>query len=329
MSQVSNKRVLITGATGLIGSHLARRLLAEGATVIAYGRTEDKLRRVFDRDLNNKALSIVVGDVAHGLSRKNIGDVDYIFHAASPISNVDFKEKPVDTIQANIYGSINCLEYLKEQRNGRMIVFSSIAVYGAQFSTETVVSEEETDRTDVLHSVRATYSEAKRMIEVLSHAYSTQYHVDSVIVRLGSVYGYSNPKPNMPFYDFIDKALKGKDIIIYSPGLGRKDNIYVDDVVNGLILVAENGISGEAYNLSAGGEKDNYKSLDEIAGIIVSTVNDMNNNHNVKLVVPPFKGDREPRVMLDNSKIKQLGWKVTVSLENGIRETIRQYMNYR
>ena len=327
MSQMTNKRVLITGATGLIGSHLTRRLLDEGATVVAYGRSEVKLRLVFDQDLKNNALSIVVGNVAQGLSREEIGDVDYIFHAASPISGAEIKEKPVETIKANIDGTIHCLEYLKNQHHGRMVVFSSATVYGNSFSAETTVSEDKTDGADMLHIIQAPYSESKRMIEVLARAYAVQYHVDAVIVRISYAYGYSTPRPNTAFYEFIGKALNGEDVILKNAGMGRRDNIYVDDVVNGLLLVAEKGMTGEAYNLSSNNDGENYRAIDEMARIIVSVVNKIKNNNDIKLIIPAFEGTRRSGIKLDNSKIKQLGWKVTVSLADGIRETIRQYMN--
>lgn len=320
-----DKRVLVTGATGLIGSHLIATLLDKGAIVIAYGRSEVKLKTVFAKYLENSSFSYVTGNISVEIS-EDISELDYIFHAASPISGTEIKIKPVDTIAANIDGTINCLEFLKNQGHGRMIVFSSATVYGNQFSENITVSEEETNRADALHTVNTPYSEAKRMIEVLARAYVTQYKVDSVIVRIGYVYGYSAPRPNTAFYEFIGNAINGETITVNNSGMGRRDNIHVDDVVRGLLLVAEKGMTGESYNLSSNGDANNFRAIDEMAEIIASAVNKLDLEKSVKTEIKPFEGERKPGMKLDNTKAKRLGWSITVGLEEGITETIKKYM---
>ena len=325
MNRFSGKRVLITGATGLIGSHLVKLLLDEGATVIAHGRTEGKLKKVFENNLKNEKFSYVIGNISEKIP-EIVGEVDYIFHAASPISGTEIKFKPVDTISTNIDGTINCLQYLKQQGHGRMIVFSSATVYGNQFMENITVTEEETDKADALHTANTPYSESKRMIEVLARAYATQYEVDSVIVRIGYVYGYSNPRPNTAFYEFIGKAISGDDITLNNSGMGRRDNIHVNDVVNGLLLVAEKGITGESYNISSNGDAGNFRAIDEIAEVIASVVNKLDTQKSVKAVIKPYEGERKPGMKLDNKKAKELGWDIKVGLEDGITETIKEYM---
>ncbi len=321
------KKVLVTGATGLIGSHLVGKLLDCSADVVVMGRNEEKIRSVFGNNIENGHLSYIIGNVSSGIN-DNIGALDYIFHAASPISGIEIKSNPVDTISANLDGTRSCLEYLRKQKvTGRLVVFSSATVYGNQFTKDVVYNEEETNWADPLHTGNTPYSESKRMIEVLARAYHTQYHVDSVIVRIGYVYGYSKLKPNTAFYEFIENVENGKDIVLNNSGMARRDNIHVNDVVDGLLLVAKNGVSGETYNLSTNGDKNNFKAIDEIADMIVECVNDLNGSHKLKTIIKPMEGRRKPGMRLDNSKIKALGWEVKTSFESGIRETIEKYIH--
>lgn len=323
--QYKNKTILVTGATGLIGSHLVRRLINDEANVIALGRSLEKLQLVFAEEQDNDCLRLVCGDVGSGLADLAV-NVDYIFHAASPISGEDIKSNPVDTIKANINGIINCLDFLRSQGNGRLIVFSSATVYGSATNEDISVLESKTDGADVLHSLNAPYSESKRMIEVLAGAYLRQYAVDSVIVRIGYVYGYAYYKPKTAFYEFIANVICGDNIILNNSGFGRRDNIFVDDVVEGLLIVAERGVSGEAYNLSTNGEKGSFKAIDEIANEVAAVANEMIPGNKVKVLTKESNEKRKPGVMLDNNKAKELGWKIRVDLNEGIKETIAKYL---
>lgn len=317
MNAFDRKRILITGATGLMGKNLTERLLEAGASVIALGRTEEKIKKVFSRHLCNDNFSYIVSNISS--SFPDVDKIDYIFHAASPISGTEIRTFPVDTISANIYGVRNCLEFLRKQGYGRLVVFSSATAYGNFNLTEDItVTEDMTDKADALHTSNTPYSESKRMVEVLARAYGIQYGVDSVIVRIGYVYGYTNPRPNTAFYEFIGKAICGESITLNNSGMGRRDNIYVDDVVKGLILVAAEGVNGEAYNLSSNGDLGNFRAIDEIAEIIANVAG-------VEAIVKPIEGKRKPGMKMDNRKAKALGWSVEVGLEEGIVRTVKAY----
>lgn len=333
MNKFADKVILVTGATGLIGSNLVERLLAEGAKVIVMGRNAGKIEKVFHEHLFKGNLSYVAADIAQGVP-KEIGVVDYIFHAASPISGTEIKTRPVDVIKANLNGTEKCLVFLKQQKeqkrvSGRLIVFSSATVYGGNPPHDKSFLEEETYMADILSSGNAAYSESKRMVEVLARAYLIQHGIESVVVRIGYVYGHTKCKPDTAFYQFIDRALAGEDIVVNSVGMGRRDNIYVDDVVDGLVLVALKGIAGEAYNLSSNGEKDNFKAIDEIALMIAAAVNELAKDKITQACIKESAGERNPGVMLDNQKIKKIGWSVETDMQEGIRKTIERYMEKR
>lgn len=319
----SGKRILVTGATGLIGSNLVKALLEENAVVIAQGRTEEKLKYVFEKELESKSLRYIVGNITEGIS-DIVEKVDFIFHAASPISGAEIKERPVDTICANINGTINCFEYLKKQGHGRMIVFSSATVYANINCDDRLVSETDTQIANPLDNRASSYSESKRMVEVIARAYNEQYAVEMVIARISYVYGYSCFKPVTAFYEFIANAIGGEDIVINNSGMARRDNIHVSDVVKGLLLVAVKGENGEVYNISSEGDLDNYKAIDELAIEIAKAANQITGKQ-VRVIMKEKEKKRYSGILLGNEKIKGLGWNVSKSIEEGIFETVKLY----
>lgn len=321
------KNILITGATGLIGSHLANRLSEEKANLILVGRNIQKLDSVFE---NNDNIQKVACDIAVSLP-DNLPELDYIFHAAGPISGNDIKQYPVNLIKANIFGLMNCFEFLKKQKEttgkmGRIIVFSSATVYGINKQDKDIsIKEEETETADSLDFIQSIYSESKRIVEVIAKSYHKQYKLETVIARIAYAYGYTKFAPQTAFYEFIKKAINGEDIVLNNPQIPRRDNIYADDIVSGLLLLAENGISGESYNLSSNGEEDNFKGMDEMANIIVNCVN-KKLGKNIRVIEPENK-NRKPGTMLNNSKIKSLGWKVNTNIVTGIEKTVEKFID--
>lgn len=333
MNDLRDKTALVTGATGLIGSNLVERLLKEGARVIAIGRNEKKMKTIFEDKLDNTNFSYMAADISEKIPGK-AGRVDFIFHAASPIAGQEIRELPINVIEANLSGIKNCLEYLRCQKEkggvtGRLIVFSSITVYGNEilenlFPEGKLVTEYDTRIADSLDSVSAPYSESKRMAEVIAQAYYRQYGIDSVIVRIGYVYGYTKQYPNTAFYEFIGKAVRGENIILNHSGMARRDNIYISDVINALILLCMKGEAGEVYNVSSAGEKGNFKAIDEMAALIASSANCYGKHVNVIKVQKDEK--RIQGVVVDNRKLKALGWSLEVNIEEGILQTVQNYL---
>lgn len=325
-----NKTVLVTGATGLIGSHIVYELLKQkNVNVIAMGRNEEKLKVVFGKYINNVNFKYIKHDITEPIHIEDTV-IDYIFNAAGPMESKIIANSPVDVINCNIKGTVNCIELLKGQQNiygvkGRLIIFSSVTVYKNNTDRDLCVNESDTAATDPLSSANAPYSQSKRMIEVISNAYAKQYNVDVVIARFSTVYGNTAIIPDTAFYEFINRASKGQDIVLNNSGLARRDNIYIDDAVKGILTVASKGKSGEAYNISSNREKGNYASVDEIAEMIAHVYNKKNAKDSKPInVIFKSKADNSRAVglYLDNSRLKKLGWELETSLEKGIANTL-------
>jgi len=334
MSLFLGKTVLVTGSTGLIGSHIVDELMEFGdVKVIALGRSEYRLRQNFSSHIGNPQFSYIVQDISTPL-QDDTPLLDYVFHAAGPTDRATIHQKPLDVISPNLTGIKNLLELLRRQkdasgRSGRLIVFSSVTVYGNYSNQVRTVCEENTETTEVLSSLGAPYSQSKRMVEVIAQAYNKQYGIDIVIARFSTVYGYAKFPASNAFNEFIANALSGNNIILQSRGLPRRDNIYIDDAISGLFRVSLYGGCGEAYNISSNGELGNFVAVDEIAEVILALVNNSNKgmkSGGIKVLYRVNEGkQRRAGLMLNNSKLKKLGWNMSVELTEGIKRTLAYY----
>lgn len=332
MDSFKNKTVLITGATGLIGSRLADALMAVGGVhVIALSRSGRKLRECFAQYAGRPDFEMAAQDAASPLPLRD-REVDAVFHAAGPIEGKVIANTPVDVISPNLLGTANCLELLREQaerggKRGRLVLFSSVTVYKNTTGADLTVSEEDTGITEALDAPGAPYSQSKRMAEVIARAYGRQFGTDTVIARLSTVYGDTRFRPDTAFFEFVRKAMAGEDIVLNRSGAPRRDNIYVDDAVSALLLLCRNGLAGQAYNVSSNGELGNFAAVDEIARIIARTAREsFRRGRDGELrVICGESGIREPGLRLDNRKLKALGWSLKTGMEQGIFNTLDSY----
>ena len=325
----NNSNVLITGATGLVGSHLVKKLL-QGSTakVFALSRSADSLAAQYDEYIDDR-LYIIKQNVCEKIVINE--DVDYIFHGAGPISGDVIRNYPVDVISANIKGLANCCDIAKKQISNsgagpRIIVFSSVTVYGDPTDDEVVVREDDILNNIDIQSVNACYSESKRMSEVMINSMIRQYGLDAVICRFSYIYGEVRNKPNIAIYQFIDSLKNENEIVMNNSGLPKRDYIYIDDVISALCVIAKDGRTGETYNVCSAGDKDNYVSIDEIADKMVSVTN-KHNGANARLTYRNNAGNAKSLngIRVDNSKLKSLGWSIKNNLEDGITKMLQYY----
>lgn len=315
---VSEKSFLVTGASGLIGSCIIDLLMLAnqyGANnhVYALGRSFEKLNKRFCSFSNNKYFHIIAQDVCTPLEDNY--DFDYIVHGASNADPVSYAKYPVETMVTNILGGKNILDYGKLHKKCKITILSTFEVYGN--SDKDVYSESAVGILD-FNQFRSCYPESKRSLEIMSRCYVDEYGVNVNVARLSSIFG-----PTMAANDskahaqFLRNALAGKDIVLKSKGLPRRTYCYVVDAVTGILTVLFKGEKSESYNIS------NEKSVASIAEI-AQTVADIAGKEVIFELPSEIeqKGFSKPQnCILDNHKLRDLGWNGRYTLLDGMKET--------
>ena len=242
---------------------------------------------------------------------------DYIIHCASNADPKSYAIQPVETILTNILGNKNVLDYCKEYKKCRMLLTSTFEVYG-EISNTSVYKENMSGIIDQT-VLRNAYPESKRSCELLLRSYVDEYNINAVICRLPSVYGPTMLKSDSKAHgQFIKNALNKENIVLKSRGEQRRTYSYVVDVVSGIFKVLFNGLNGEIYNVA---NENSIASIAEVASICAEiagtkVVFDLPD----KIEKKGFSQSKD--CILDNSKLKSLGWNGKYTLKQGLVETI-------
>lgn len=311
--------VLVTGATGLIGSCIIDLLMFSNERghhfdVYALGRNKEKLSARFEAFKESDHLHFIEQDIMMPLDSSV--SYDYIMHGASNADPRNYALYPAETMLINLEGAKNVLNYCKENRNTKALLMSTFEVYGN--AGKDMYAETDCGVVDI-NKIRSCYPESKRCMEILTRCYVDEYGVKAVIGRLSSIYGPTMAKDDSKAHaQFIRNGLKGEDIVLKSKGEQRRTYCYVIDAVTGLLCALEKGTFGEAYNIA---NENAVVSIAEVAQTVASIVG-------VKVIMKlpddlEKKGYSVPQnCILDNSKIKQLGWDGHYDIISGIKETI-------
>jgi UDP-glucuronate decarboxylase len=321
--QFNNKKILIIGASGLIGTYMIDILMYNNKKynlnirVIANGRNEKSLRDRFKDYLSDSRFTYVIGDI--NANFKYDQTVDYIFHLASNTHPRAYATHPIETLMTNIEGTYNLLNYAKKYLKGRFIFPSSVEIYGQASETQKKFSEQDCGYIDC-NTFRACYNEGKRAGESLCQAFIKEYNLDIVIPRLCRVYG-----PTLKLDDskalsqFLKNGVAKENIVLKSKGTQYFSYLYVGDIVNALLFLAQKGARGEAYNVA---DKDSDIRLANLAQNIATIAG-------TKVVFDlPDKQEtvgysKAINAILDATKISKLGWKCQYTIKEGLEETLR------
>lgn len=316
------KRILITGATGLIGYTLSSALLYYSKTrnahiqVVALVRDTERARKKFESQLAEKCeLEFVCGTVEE--LPKIEGQIDYIVHGASPTASAYFVEKPVETILAAVLGTGNVLELAKEKGSLGFVYLSSMEVYG-EIMDSAPRKEEELGRID-LFSLRSSYPESKRLAENLCCAYAGEYGVPTVAVRLAQTFGPGVKWDDGRVFAYAARcALTGEDIRLRTSGEKENMYLYTSDAVSAILLLLARGERGRSYNV---GNPETYCSVKEMVETAARTLgNSISVLTNVDTEEgPPGLYRPEGYLKLEVGKLSGLGWSAVTGLPEMFR----------
>jgi len=303
----AKRRVVITGAAGFIGSHLAEALLDRGDAVIG-------IDNLLTGDVSNIAhlvgrdFDFIKHDVTNYIYLD--GPVDYVLHWASPASPIDYLELPIPTLKVGALGTHKALG-LAKAKGATFVLASTSEVYGDPL--------EHPQRESYWGNVnpvgpRGVYDEAKRFAEAMTTAYHRYHGLDAKIVRIFNTYG-----PRMRVRDgraipaFMSQALAGEDVTIFGSGQQTRSFCYISDLVAGIIRLMESPLN-EPVNLGNPSEM----TIEDIARRIIDI-----SGSTSRIVYRPLPTD-DPKVRQpDISRARaELGWEPTVDLETGLRHTL-------
>lgn len=304
---MANKRVLITGAAGFLGSHLCDRFIKEGYDVVAMDNLITGDLKNIEHLFKLKQFEFYHHDVTKFIHVP--GAIDYILHFASPASPIDYLKIPIQTLKVGALGTHNCLGLAKDKK-ARILVASTSEVYG-----DPLVHPQTEEYWGNVNPVgpRGVYDEAKRYMESITMAYHTYHKVDTRIVRIFNTYG-----PRMRLNDgralpaFIGQALRGEDLTVFGDGSQTRSFCYVDDLIEGIYKLL---MSDYVYPVNIGNPVE--ISLLAFAEEILQLTGAKS-----KIVFQPLPQDDPKQRRPDISKAKEiLGWMPVIERSEGLKRT--------
>lgn len=312
--------VLITGATGMIGSALVDALRVRNALAGANIRILALCRRrkSFDRRFGNASDVIpLIQDAAQPLDCDL--PIDLIIHTAGNAHPLSFSAQPVETLLDSVLSTRNLLEKLRAQGHGRLLYTSSGEIYGENPAIADGYAETDFGRIDPSNP-RSCYPEGKRAAETLCAAYRAEYGVDSVTARLCYVYGSPiNPANSRADAQFLRCAAASEDIVLKSEGLQQRSYCYLPDAVAAIFALLLNGESAQAYNVA--GETATIRQYAQILADCAGV--------QLRFDLPPEAERRGysqvTRAIQKSDKLRALGWQPQYSLREGLAHTLAIY----
>ncbi|MEW6570508.1 MAG: UDP-glucuronic acid decarboxylase family protein [Nitrospirota bacterium] len=311
MKNYLNKRILVTGGAGFLGSHLCERLLKDGEEVLCVDNFYTGRRANIAGLLRNPYFEVLRHDITFPL----YVEVDEIYNLACPASPIHYQFDPIQTTKTSVHGVINMLGLAKRLKI-KILQASTSEVYG----NPTLHPQPETYSGNVnFIGLRSCYDEGKRCAETLFFDYYRQHKLRIKVARIFNTYGpRMYPNDGRVVSNFIVQALKGEDITIYGDGGQTRSFCYVNDMIEGLVRFMK---SPEDFTgpVNLGNPKE--ISILELAESVLKL-----SSSKSRIVFKPLPPDdprkRRPDIRLAKEK---LGWQPVTSLREGLKETIKYF----
>ena len=304
---MSPERALVTGGAGFLGSHLCDALLGEGWRVVVVDNLLTGRRSNLAHLRNDSRFEFVEKDICQPF---DVGQVDYVFHFASPASPVDYTVHGIPTLKVGSLGTFHALD-VAHKYNAKYLVSSTSECYGDPLEHP----QKETYWGNV-NSIgpRSVYDEAKRFTEAVTMAYHRYHKVDTRIVRIFNTYG-----PRMQLNDgrvvpnFMKQALRGEDLTVYGDGSQTRSFCYVSDEIDGFVRLAK---ASEHLPVNIG-NPDEFTILECAEQVLKVT------GSKSKISYEPLPQDDPKQRRPDITKARQLlGWEPKIALQTGLRMSL-------
>ena len=319
-----DKSILLSGATGLIGSFLVdvimlrNREYGMNTRIVALGRKEETVRERFPYCFDKEWFEFVKQDLNEPFTLPEDLKASFVLHLASNTHPLQYSTDPIGTIMTNVMGTKSMLDVAVGCGAERFLLASSNEIYGENRGDAELFDESYCGYIDC-NTMRAGYPEGKRCAEALCQAYISARNLDAVIARLTRSYG-----PTMKMTDskalsqFIKKGLEGEDIVLKSEGTQYYSYAYVADSVSGLLTILLKGECGAAYNIAD--EKSDVR-LKELAAAIAEYA-----GKKVIFEIPDAVEaagySKATKARLDGSKLRAIGWNMKYDIKDGVARTM-------
>lgn len=306
-----NKRVLVTGGAGFLGSHLCERLIRDGNEVLCVDNFFTGTKKNIGHLLNDPYFELMRHDITFPL----YVEVDEIYNLACPASPIHYQFDPVQTTKTSVMGAINVLG-LAKRTGARVLQASTSEVYG-----DPKVHPQTEDYNGSVNpiGIRACYDEGKRCAETLVFDYKRQHDVDVKVIRIFNTYGpRMHPDDGRVVSNFIVQALMGRDITIYGEGTQTRSFCYVDDLIEGMVKMmgSDKDIAGP-INL---GNPIEFTML-ELANEVISLTD---SDSKLKFFDLPEDDPMQRKPSIAYAK-EVLDWEPRIQLREGLKETIKYF----
>lgn len=325
LEKIENSTVLVTGATGLIGSQIVKTLICcnriknSNIKIIALIRDEMKANWIYKNIVGLDYIKIIKNDIVEKIEIEE--SIDYIIHTASITSSKYFVTNPVETIETIVTGTKNILDLAVRKNIKGMVYLSSMEVFGTTNINSEDIKEEDLGYIDIL-SVRSSYSEGKRMAETLCASYNHQYKLPVKIARLAQTFGAGvSYKESRIFGQIARCVIEGKDIVLRTKGESIGNYCYIRDAIRAILILVTAGKNGEAYIIS---NENSIISIKDMATMVSETIAKGKISVVLDISKDMLKQGYAPdtTMRLNPSKMKSLGWESEIDLEEAFRRMI-------
>lgn len=323
---LENKTVFVTGGNGFIAFYLICAMMIRNdlynsnINIIALVRNKENAKKKYGALLKRNDIQLIVQDVCQPIKCSR---ADFIIHAASQASAYYFEHDPKGTIDANLTGTLNVLEYAKASKAESTLIVSSLKVYGTVFNGKNKISETDIGYIDI-DNYKNCYAQGKRAAETLGCCYAKEYGLNIKIARPAYIYGPARIDDDRVWAQFIANVVKKQNILLKSNGAALRSFCYVTDTAVALLKIMTDGENCTPYNIA---NPDSDVTIRKFAKAAVEAFP----NLGLKLTFANSEDEKEPvpspmaptPEILDAVRLNNLGWKPQVNLTDGIRRSVK------